>query len=55
MAAAGPELLCTTRPAAKSRDKLNLCQELLTRLKESQRSLGEATAVVELPKKWCLL
>ena len=40
---------------AKSRDKLDLCQELLTRLKERQRSLGEATAVVEFPKKWCLL
>ncbi|TVU45632.1 hypothetical protein EJB05_05123 [Eragrostis curvula] len=36
---------------AKSRDKLDLYQELLTRLKESQRSLGEATADAELPKR----
>uniref|UniRef100_A0A804M250 Polygalacturonate 4-alpha-galacturonosyltransferase n=1 Tax=Zea mays TaxID=4577 RepID=A0A804M250_MAIZE len=35
---------------AKSRDKLDLYQELLARLKESQRSLGEATADAELPK-----
>jgi len=40
---------------AKSRDKLDLYQELLARLKESQRSLGEATADAELPKRWCLL
>uniref|UniRef100_A0A0D9WU25 Hexosyltransferase n=1 Tax=Leersia perrieri TaxID=77586 RepID=A0A0D9WU25_9ORYZ len=35
---------------AKSRDKLDLYQDLLARLKESQRSLGEATADAELPK-----
>jgi alpha-1,4-galacturonosyltransferase len=35
---------------AKSRDKLDLHQDLLSRLKESQRSLGEATADAELPK-----
>ncbi|PWZ37008.1 Polygalacturonate 4-alpha-galacturonosyltransferase [Zea mays] len=35
---------------AKSRDKLDLYQELLARLNESQRSLGEATTDVELPK-----
>ncbi|CAM0875396.1 unnamed protein product [Alopecurus aequalis] len=35
---------------AKSRDKLDLYQELLSRIKESQRSLGEATADAELPK-----
>ncbi|PWZ53851.1 Polygalacturonate 4-alpha-galacturonosyltransferase [Zea mays] len=35
---------------AKSRDKLDLYQELLARLNESQRSLGEATADAELPK-----
>ncbi|XP_066389012.1 polygalacturonate 4-alpha-galacturonosyltransferase-like isoform X1 [Miscanthus floridulus] len=35
---------------AKSRDKLDLYQELLARLKKSQRSLGEATADAELPK-----
>ncbi|AQK63767.1 Polygalacturonate 4-alpha-galacturonosyltransferase [Zea mays] len=35
---------------AKSRGKLDLYQELLARLKESQRSLGEATADAELPK-----
>lgn len=40
---------------AKSRDKLDLYQELLARLNESQRSLGEATADAELPKRWCLL
>jgi alpha-1,4-galacturonosyltransferase len=40
---------------AKSRDKLDLYQELLARLKESQRSLGEATADAELPKRCCLL
>jgi alpha-1,4-galacturonosyltransferase len=40
---------------AKYRDKLDLYQELLARLNESQRSLGEATADAELPKRWCLL
>uniref|UniRef100_A0A0E0E6A4 Hexosyltransferase n=1 Tax=Oryza meridionalis TaxID=40149 RepID=A0A0E0E6A4_9ORYZ len=35
---------------AKSRDKLDLHQDLLSRLKESQRFLGEATADAELPK-----
>lgn len=40
---------------AKSRDKLDLYQELLARLNEIQRSLGEATADAELPKRWCLL
>eukprot|EP00267_Zea_mays_P022236 XP_008646950.2 polygalacturonate 4-alpha-galacturonosyltransferase [Zea mays] len=35
---------------AKYRDKLDLYQELLARLNESQRSLGEATADAELPK-----
>lgn len=35
---------------AKSRDKLDLYQELLSRIKESQRSLGEATADAELPR-----
>jgi alpha-1,4-galacturonosyltransferase len=40
---------------AKSRDKLDLYQELLARLNESQRSLGEATADAELSKRWCLL
>jgi alpha-1,4-galacturonosyltransferase len=40
---------------AKSRDKLDLYQELLARLNESQRSLGEATTDAELPKRWCLL
>lgn len=39
---------------AKSRDKLDLYQELLARIKESQRSLGEATADAELPKR-CFL
>jgi alpha-1,4-galacturonosyltransferase len=36
---------------AKSRDKLDLYQELLSRIKESQRSLGEATADAELPRR----
>lgn len=36
---------------AKSRDKLDLHQDLLSRLKESPRSLGEATADAELPKR----
>lgn len=40
---------------AKSRDKLDLYQELLARLNERQRSLGEATADAELPKRWFLL
>jgi alpha-1,4-galacturonosyltransferase len=40
---------------AKSRDKLDLYQELLARLNESQRSLGKATTDAELPKRWCLL
>ncbi|XP_073352180.1 polygalacturonate 4-alpha-galacturonosyltransferase isoform X2 [Aegilops tauschii subsp. strangulata] len=35
---------------AKSRDKLDLYRELLARIKESQRSLGEATADSDLPK-----
>ncbi|XP_037422427.1 polygalacturonate 4-alpha-galacturonosyltransferase-like [Triticum dicoccoides] len=35
---------------AKSRDKLDLYRELLARIKESQRSLGEATADADLPK-----
>ncbi|KAL5650594.1 hypothetical protein ACJX0J_041403, partial [Zea mays] len=35
---------------AKSRDKLDLYQELLARLNESQRSLGKATTDAELPK-----
>ncbi|KAF0903700.1 hypothetical protein E2562_029072 [Oryza meyeriana var. granulata] len=35
---------------AKSRDKLDLYQDLLARLKESQLSLGEATADAKLPK-----
>jgi alpha-1,4-galacturonosyltransferase len=36
---------------AKSRDKLDLYQELLSRIKESQRCLGEATADAELPRR----
>lgn len=39
---------------AKSRDKLDLYRELLARIKESQRSLGEATADSDLPKRYLL-
>ncbi|RZC57612.1 hypothetical protein C5167_004916 [Papaver somniferum] len=35
---------------AKMKNKLDLYQELLTRLKESQRSLGEVTTDADLPK-----
>lgn len=33
---------------AKMKNKLDLCQELLARLKESQRALGEATVDTDL-------
>lgn len=36
---------------AKMKSKLNLFQELQTRLKESQRALGEATADADLPHR----